>query len=158
MGAWEKRQAGARRRRELREKAVAYLGGKCSICGYNKCVSAFDFHHINALEKDFTISAKMTSWKAIEKELLKCVLLCSNCHREVHDGLHQGYLEDESSMRGQVDDRQVEMFDDEEPADPFEGVTSLLDPSVTPEQIREAMEAVPPSPEVTPLGMLQRVG
>ena len=150
MGAWEKRQAGARRRRELREKAVAYLGGKCSICSYDKCVSAFDFHHINAIEKDFTISAKMTSWLAIEKELKKCVLLCSNCHREVHDGLHPGYLEDESHMRGGGDDRQVEMFDDE-PDDHF-------DNSVTPEQLRQAMDSVSESPQVTGPDMLQRVG
>jgi hypothetical protein len=84
---WERRQAASRRRRELRERAVRYLGGKCSICKYDKSASAFDFHHVNPLEKDFTISAKMTSWDAIERELKKCVLLCCRCHREVHDGL-----------------------------------------------------------------------
>ncbi len=122
----------AKRRRELRERAVAHLGGKCLICGYDNCPSAFDFHHVNAMEKDFTISAKMTSWEAIEKELKKCVLLCARCHREVHDGLHPGYLEDESHLRGGWgdDERQLEMFEDEE---------SLVDPTVTPEEIREAM-------------------
>ena len=111
MSTWEKRQRQNSRRKALREKAVVYLGGKCSICGYDKCFSAFDFHHVNALEKDFTISSRMSSWEKIEKELRKCVLLCCRCHREVHDGLHPGYLEDESHMRG-GDDRQVEMFDD----------------------------------------------
>ena len=49
------------------------------------------------------------------------MLLCSNCHREVHDGLHPGFLEDESHMRG-GDDRQIEMFDD-----PFDG-DALVEP------------------------------
>ena len=80
-----------------------------------------DFHHIKALEKDFTISSRMSSWEKIEKELRKTVLLCSNCHREVHDGLHPGFLEDESHMRG-GDDRQIEMFDD-----PFDG-DALVEP------------------------------
>jgi hypothetical protein len=38
--------------------AIAYKGGECSICGYNKCVAALEFHHLNPSEKDFTISAK----------------------------------------------------------------------------------------------------
>ena len=121
MTTWDERQKQNSRRKALREKAVAYLGGKCSICGYAKCVNAMDFHHIKALEKDFTISSRMSSWEKIEKELRKTVLLCSNCHREVHDGLHPGFLEDESHMRG-GDDRQIEMFDD-----PFDG-DALVEP------------------------------
>jgi hypothetical protein len=149
MGAWERKRAANQRRRELRRRAVAYLGGSCRICGYEKCTSAFDFHHVNALEKDFTISAKMTSWDAIKAELDKCVLLCCRCHREVHDGLHAGYMEDETHSRGrdEDDERQVEMFDDELPE-------TFLDPSVTPEQIRAAVDSVPESPRPTMLDML----
>jgi 5-methylcytosine-specific restriction endonuclease McrA len=174
VGTWERRRAAAQRRRELRERAVAYLGGSCSICKYDGCASAFDFHHVNPLEKDFTISSKMTSWEAIERELKKCVLLCCRCHREVHDGMHPGYLQDESHNRG-ADERQLAMFDDEpeeeeesptrslwdNPAenwkDPFPGVTSLRDPNVTPEQIRQAMEPRPEDafPEPTLLDLLQ---
>jgi len=58
-----------------------------------------EFHHINAIDKDFTLSDRMTSWLKIKPELDKCVLLCANCHREVHDGLHVGFLEDETSDR-----------------------------------------------------------
>jgi hypothetical protein len=50
-----------------------------------------EFHHPDASEKDFTISAK-ASWEAILPELRKTILLCSNCHREVHDGLHPNLL------------------------------------------------------------------
>jgi predicted HNH restriction endonuclease len=88
----------------LRERVVAYLGGKCAICGYTYCTAALDAHHIDPLEKDFNISSRMTSWKAIVRELDKCILLCANCHREVHDGLHAGYLDDHDWDRGQVDD------------------------------------------------------
>ena len=94
----------ARRRRELRERAVAFLGGECVICHYKGCAAAFDFHHPSPLEKDFTISDRMTSWAAIEREVKKCILLCARCHREVHDGLHPRYLEDESANRGLWDE------------------------------------------------------
>jgi len=82
----------ALRRKGLREKAVAHLGGKCLICGYDKCVEGFDFHHVDPMGKDFTISNRMTSWERIRPELSKCVLLCCRCHREVHAGWHVGFL------------------------------------------------------------------
>jgi hypothetical protein len=155
VDAWQRKQGAARRRKELRERAVAYLGGKCQICAYDKCASGFDFHHIEVWLKDFTISDRMTSWARIEPELKKVELLCCRCHREVHDGLHPGHIEHEGqNIGGWGDDRQLDMFD-AEPDDPCEGVTSLLDPNVTPEQSREAMESVPPSPEPTAFDMVQ---
>ena len=72
------------RRRELKKLAVEYKGGKCSICGYDKCVAALEFHHINPESKLFGISTKgiTRSLDLIKKELDKCILLCANCHRE----------------------------------------------------------------------------
>ena len=74
------------RRRRIKLKAVEYLGGKCSCCGYNKCIDALEFHHKDPTQKDFGISARGFSkaWIRIQEELDKCVLLCSNCHRETH--------------------------------------------------------------------------
>jgi predicted HNH restriction endonuclease len=95
-----KRAEAAKRRRDLRDRAIAFLGGKCQICGYDRSPAAFDFHHVEVWRKDFTISEKMTSWEKIEPELKKTVLLCANCHREVHDGLHPGYVEYEESNLG----------------------------------------------------------
>jgi 5-methylcytosine-specific restriction endonuclease McrA len=69
-------------------RAVALLGSKCSICGYDKTYRALEFHHINPKEKSFAVSANLNkAWKLIETELDKCVLLCANCHREVEAGI-----------------------------------------------------------------------
>lgn len=68
--------------------AVNYKGGKCSICGYSKCYAALDFHHTDPSRKDFNISRKKNcNIDSIKPELDKCVLLCKNCHAEVHFGL-----------------------------------------------------------------------
>jgi len=74
------------RRREIKRLAVEYKGGKCSICGYNKCIDALDFHHINPFEKEFSIShdGYTKSFDKVKVELDKCILVCSNCHRELH--------------------------------------------------------------------------
>jgi len=47
------------------------------------------FHHLDPSKKDFGVGSKglTKAWKKVEKELEKTVLLCSNCHGEVHDGL-----------------------------------------------------------------------
>jgi len=89
----------ATRRKALKQRAIDLMGGSCRICGYDRCVSALEFHHPDAMDKDFTISTR-TSWKAIQVELRKCVLLCSNCHREVHEGLHAGFLVQPEDFRG----------------------------------------------------------
>lgn len=75
------------RRKLIKQKAVDYMGGKCSHCGYSKYVGALEFHHLDPKEKDFGISGKVLGWERIKKELEKCTLLCSNCHREEHDRL-----------------------------------------------------------------------
>ncbi len=80
-------QSVIRRRKKLKQMAVDYKGGKCSRCGYKKCLRAMEFHHIDPSEKDFGISANgyTLSWETIKRELDKCILVCSNCHAEIHD-------------------------------------------------------------------------
>jgi 5-methylcytosine-specific restriction endonuclease McrA len=70
----------------LKESAVSYKGGCCQLCGYKRCISALHFHHINPHEKDFNISEK-SNWYDISHEIDKCILLCANCHAEVHAGM-----------------------------------------------------------------------
>jgi hypothetical protein len=67
--------------------AVEYKGGKCIICGYDKYVGALEFHHLNPNEKDFGIATGKQDKEKLKKELDKCVLVCSNCHREIHHGI-----------------------------------------------------------------------
>lgn len=71
-------------------KAIEYLGGKCEICGYDKNISALDFHHRNPEEKEISVSSLYQySWERMKEELDKCQLLCANCHRELHYSLNK---------------------------------------------------------------------
>lgn len=83
------KKAVAERRRMLKKKAVEYKGGKCICCGYDKYVGALEFHHTDPDGKDFAISANgaCRAWEKIKEEIDKCVLVCSNCHKEIHAGL-----------------------------------------------------------------------
>ena len=76
-------------RKNRKQKLVKYFGGKCQICGYNKCVAALDFHHKNPEEKDFGISASglCRSWEKMLAEANKCILVCCRCHAEIESGL-----------------------------------------------------------------------
>jgi 5-methylcytosine-specific restriction endonuclease McrA len=80
-----------RRRKKLRQMARDYKGGKCIVCGYKKCQRALSFHHVNPKNKEFDLSSRglTRSWERIKKEIDKCVLLCANCHMEIHDGITQ---------------------------------------------------------------------
>jgi predicted HNH restriction endonuclease len=81
-------KAVTKRRKKLREKAIEYKGGKCCFCGYKKFGGALEFHHVDENKKDFGISLKglTRSWAKIKNEIDKCVLVCANCHRELHGG------------------------------------------------------------------------
>ena len=79
-------------RNNMKKQAVNLLGGKCSICGYNKCIDALEFHHKNPNEKEFKIGSGNTmSWKEYKNEVSKCMLVCSNCHKEIHSKLGYTY-------------------------------------------------------------------
>lgn len=75
-------------RNKKKLQAVTYKGGKCEICGYDKCIRALEFHHLDSNEKDFNISSsqgdKRWNNQDFKAELDKCILVCSNCHREIH--------------------------------------------------------------------------
>ncbi len=85
------REAVSKRRKRLREIAREYKGGKCQICGYNKCSRALNFHHIDPSKKNFGLSERglTKSWEKIQEEIKKCILVCANCHMELHEGVTQ---------------------------------------------------------------------
>lgn len=76
---------------KIKQEAVKYKGGKCSQCGYDKCLDALDFHHIDPLQKDWSIRSslmrKSLHLEKLKPELDKCLLVCCRCHREIHAGL-----------------------------------------------------------------------
>ncbi len=82
-------KAVSKRRKKLREMAITYGGGKCALCGYERCSDALEFHHLDSSKKDFAISqGGMTrSWEKTKAEIDKCVLVCANCHRELHNNI-----------------------------------------------------------------------
>ena len=77
-----------KRRDKLKQMSIDYKGGSCSMCGYSKCVAALEFHHLDPTQKEFGIGANghTKAWDKIKDELDKCILVCANCHREIHYG------------------------------------------------------------------------
>lgn len=77
-------------RRRRKENLIRVCGNQCNICGYHKTNSALEFHHIKPQEKEYSISSSGTCHD-LEKDLAevqKCILVCANCHREIHDGFY----------------------------------------------------------------------
>jgi hypothetical protein len=77
-------------RKNTKARIIESMGGGCQICGYKKCDSALALHHIDPSQKDISLSsirANPKNWISVVEELRKCVLLCHNCHSELHSGL-----------------------------------------------------------------------
>ena len=77
------------RRAKIKAEAVAYKGGKCERCEYDKCLEALDFHHLDPNEKEVigALTRKSLNIEKLKDELDKCILVCCRCHREIHAGL-----------------------------------------------------------------------
>ena len=81
-------QSVMRSQRKKKLFAVEQFGGKCQLCGYDKCLNALLFHHLDPSMKNKKITPSYIimrwSWKRAFEELEKCILVCANCHAEVH--------------------------------------------------------------------------
>lgn len=67
---------------------IELKGGKCEKCGYNENLSALEFHHIDSTTKKFNLNGRILAngrYEDLLEELDKCMLLCSNCHKEIHN-------------------------------------------------------------------------
>ncbi len=72
----------------LKTRMVDHAGGCCVVCNYDGYIGALEFHHIKPSTKSFEVNSRCKkTWEAILTEIEKCVLLCSNCHKEVHAGV-----------------------------------------------------------------------
>lgn len=61
----------------------------CFFCKESEPI-ALDFHHLESEFKENNVAVLVNSSSSIEtisKEISKCVVLCSNCHRKLHGGL-----------------------------------------------------------------------
>jgi hypothetical protein len=77
-------------RNATKSRIVSAFGGSCCICSYNKCNGALALHHLDPSQKDFNFGrfrANPKSWVKLCEEFRKCVLVCHNCHNEVHNGV-----------------------------------------------------------------------
>ncbi len=74
--------------KENKKKIVEYMGGGCKLCNYSKSYSSLDLHHLDPSNKDPNFeNLHSWSWVRIENELKKCILVCRNCHGEIHEGI-----------------------------------------------------------------------
>jgi hypothetical protein len=81
-------EAVTRRRRKVKAILVEEAGGRCALCGYDRCVAALQFHHVDPSTKSFGLSRKGVTrgLDVLREEAAKCTLLCANCHAEVEGG------------------------------------------------------------------------
>lgn len=75
------------KRSSFKRDCIKYKGGKCEKCGYSKNLAALQFHHLDPSKKEFGItkSSKEKLTNEVILELDKCILVCSNCHFEIHN-------------------------------------------------------------------------
>ena len=77
-----------RRGRERKIRLIRLKGAKCKECGYSRNFSALEFHHEVPAQKEFALDLRSLSnrrWSLICHEAEKCILVCSNCHKEIHN-------------------------------------------------------------------------
>jgi hypothetical protein len=94
-------------RRNAKQKLIAYKGGKCQMCGYDKdCPGAYDFHHRDPKTKSFGIGGLTIGFAKLKKEVDKCDLICRRCHAEIHD---EQYIKQRNETKEKLKSRYIEL-------------------------------------------------
>lgn len=66
--------------------AIERFGCACQRCGYDRCIRALHFHHIDpSHKKDWSNGRGNAAIAEIEAHPDRFILLCANCHIEEHD-------------------------------------------------------------------------
>jgi len=83
-------------RKGIKQKCIEYKGNSCQKCGYSKTITGLCFHHLDTATKLFGITgpAFNKAWEIIKAELDKCILVCGNCHGEIHDEENKNQIKD----------------------------------------------------------------
>ena len=97
-------------RKRRKELILEGFGNKCQICGYDRCQKALEFHHLDPSKKEIELSREIKSWEKMKEEVKKCICVCANCHREIHDGLI-----DVDISKQYFDESKVEGYDPSHP-------------------------------------------
>lgn len=84
-----KEKSRARSKKHIKNKRARVkeaLGSSCKRCGYNTCKRSLHFHHIDPTTKSINLAdVNLYKESILIEELKKCVLICANCHGELHD-------------------------------------------------------------------------
>lgn len=70
-------------RKSVKAVTIEVMGKACQVCGYDRCQQALELHHVNPHEKEISFN-QIHSWDKLYSELEKAILVCANCHREIH--------------------------------------------------------------------------
>lgn len=84
----KKKQIWEKRAFDKKKQWVDSFKIKCIICKED-FKESLAFHHINPEDKKYEVSnarSRNLSYKTIEDEIKKCVVLCHNCHAKVEYG------------------------------------------------------------------------
>jgi len=72
------------RNRKIADKIKLTKG--CNICGYRKNARALCFHHLDLSTKNGSVRSLYSHSKnKMLEEIDKCIVLCANCHLELHE-------------------------------------------------------------------------
>lgn len=106
----------AEHRRKLKRKGICYSGSKCLKCGYNSCDDVLAFHHLDPSQKEYGLGhGKTNSWDKFKEEADKTILLCHNCHSELHAGIWSPSVEMvklQNDIRASYQDKELFWYSD----------------------------------------------
>ena len=83
-----------KRYEDIKSQLISLKGGKCALCYQTYPVAVYSFHHTGKEHKDFNLADRRhSSLTTVLKELEKCILVCRNCHAEIHEYMkkQEGY-------------------------------------------------------------------
>lgn len=92
--AYQKRYQRKNRKRLLEQKRIRRLAQRnfiwdakrkpCTDCGVQYNPWVMDFDHVRGVKRYNLnrLTKNSASWETIKKEIAKCEVVCSNCHRE----------------------------------------------------------------------------